>query len=108
MFCSTARMENYLGRVTKARILEVVREARGTEAAERIAHLKKNDMAQAAERLLEGAGWLPEALRTANVPERTEREEGAACRIRLTITGARYSTTSIIINSSSTCRTRCR
>ncbi|MBO1361142.1 ParB/RepB/Spo0J family partition protein [Acetobacter sacchari] len=71
-------VENYLGRVTKARILEAVREARGTEAAERIAHLKKNDMAQAAERLLEGAGWLPEALRTANVPERTEREEGAA------------------------------
>ncbi|TWB00743.1 ParB/RepB/Spo0J family partition protein [Gluconacetobacter diazotrophicus] len=71
-------VENYLGRVTKARILEAVREARGIEAAERIAHLKKNDMAQAAERLLEGAGWLPEALRTANVPERTEREEGAA------------------------------
>jgi len=71
-------VENYLGRVTKARILEAVREARGTEAAERIAHLKKNDMAQAAERLLEGAGWLPEALWTANVPERTEREEGAA------------------------------
>ncbi len=71
-------VENYLGRVTKARILEAVREARGSEAAERIAHLKKNDMAQAAERLLEGAGWLPEALRTANVPERTEREEGAA------------------------------
>ncbi|WP_269151043.1 SDR family NAD(P)-dependent oxidoreductase [Acetobacter sicerae] len=71
-------VENYLGRVTKARILEAVREARGAEAAERIAHLKKGDMAQAAERLLEGSGWLPEALRTANAPERTEREEGAA------------------------------
>ncbi|MFH7813253.1 MULTISPECIES: ParB/RepB/Spo0J family partition protein [Acetobacter] len=71
-------VENYLGRVTKARILAAVREARGTEAVERIVHLKKNDMAQAAERLLEGAGWLPEALRTANVPERTERDEGAA------------------------------
>ena len=71
-------VENYLGRVTKAHILEAVREARGTEAAERIAHLKKNDMAQAAERLLEGTGWLPEALRTPHVPERTEREEGAA------------------------------
>lgn len=71
-------VENYLGRVTKARILEAIREARGTEAAERIAHLKKNDMAQAAERLLEGTGWLPEALRTAHVPERTESEEGAA------------------------------
>ncbi|RBM05170.1 ParB/RepB/Spo0J family partition protein [Novacetimonas cocois] len=71
-------VENYLGRVTKARILEAVREARGTEAAERIVHLKKNDMAQAAERLLEGAGWLPEALRTAHAPERTEWEEEAA------------------------------
>jgi len=71
-------VENYLGRVTKARILEAVREARGAEAVERIAHLKKNDMAQAAERLLEGTGWLPEALRTAHAPEQTEREEGAA------------------------------
>ncbi|GBQ40917.1 chromosome partitioning protein ParB [Komagataeibacter saccharivorans] len=71
-------VENYLGCVTKARILEAVREARGNEAADRIAHLKKADMAQAAERLLEGTGWLPEALRTAHAPERTEREEGAA------------------------------
>ena len=71
-------VENYLGRVTKARILEAVREARGSEAGERIAHLKKNDMAQAGERLLEGTGWLPEALRTVHAPERTEREEGAA------------------------------
>ncbi|WP_367160598.1 ParB/RepB/Spo0J family partition protein [Kozakia baliensis] len=71
-------VENYLGRVTKARILEAVREARGNEAAERIAHLKKNDMAQAAEQLLDGSGWLPEALRTRNVAERSEGGEGAA------------------------------
>ena len=57
-------VENYLGRVTKARILQAVREARGDEAAARIAHLKKPDMAREAERLLEGSGWLPEALRT--------------------------------------------
>ncbi len=62
-------VENYLGRVTKARILEAVREARGDEAAERIAHLKKADMAREAERLLEGSGWLPEALRTAQDQE---------------------------------------
>jgi len=42
-------VENYLGRVTKVRILEAVREARGNEATSRIAHLKKGDMAQAAE-----------------------------------------------------------
>lgn len=57
-------VENYLGRVTKARILQAVQEARGNEAAARIAHLKKPDMAREAERLLEGSGWLPEALRT--------------------------------------------
>ncbi|NHN92476.1 ParB/RepB/Spo0J family partition protein [Acetobacter sicerae] len=71
-------VENYLGRVTKARILEAVREARGAEAAERIAHMKKGDMAQAAERLLEGSGWLPEALRTRNVAERSEGGAGVA------------------------------
>ncbi|MBY4639975.1 ParB/RepB/Spo0J family partition protein [Gluconacetobacter entanii] len=62
-------VENYLGRVTKARILQAVREARGDEAVERIAHLKKPDMAREAERLLEGAGWLPEALRTARLAD---------------------------------------
>ena len=68
-------VENYLGRVTKARILEAVREARGTEAAERIAHLKKNDMAQAAERLIEGTGWLPEALRTKGLSAQMKTDE---------------------------------
>lgn len=34
------------------------------EAAERIAGLKKPDMAQAAEQLLAGTGWLPSLLRT--------------------------------------------
>ncbi|AXY22414.1 Chromosome-partitioning protein Spo0J [Komagataeibacter saccharivorans] len=68
-------VENYLGRVTKARILEAVREARGSEAAERIAHLKKNDMAQAAERLLESAGWLPEALRTKGLSAQMKTDE---------------------------------
>ncbi len=56
--------DNYLGRVTKARILEAVREAKGEQAAQLIDHLKKNDMAQEAERLLESTGWVPETLRT--------------------------------------------
>jgi ParB family transcriptional regulator, chromosome partitioning protein len=51
---------NYLGRVTKARILEAVREAKGSEAADRIAGLKKPEMAAAAEELLAGTGWLPD------------------------------------------------
>ncbi|MBB2198798.1 ParB/RepB/Spo0J family partition protein [Gluconacetobacter sp. 1c LMG 22058] len=71
-------VENYLGRVTKARILEAVREARGNEAADRIAHMKKGDMAPAAERLLDGSGWLPEALRTRNVAGRSAGEAGTA------------------------------
>lgn len=59
----TPTVDNYLGRVTKARILETVREAKGDEAALRIDHLKKPDMAKEAEILLQGTGWLPEILR---------------------------------------------
>ena len=54
----------YLGRVTKARILEAVREAVCEEAAERLSGLKKPEMAEAAEQLLAGKGWLPPLLRT--------------------------------------------
>ncbi|OJU35765.1 MAG: DNA-binding protein [Alphaproteobacteria bacterium 65-37] len=56
-------VDNYLGRVTKPRILEAVREAKGDQAAQLIDHLKKAEMAKEAERLLDGAGWLPEPLR---------------------------------------------
>ncbi len=57
----------YIGRVTKAQILEAVREAKGEQAAQLIADLKKADMAREAERLLEGTGWLPEPLRLRGV-----------------------------------------
>ena len=56
-------VENYLGRVTKPRILEAVRDGVGEEAARRIEHLKKPDMAREAERLLAETGWLPGPLR---------------------------------------------
>lgn len=55
---------NFLGRVTKAHILKAVNEGQGAEAAGRIDHLRKDDMAREAERLLADAGWLPEPLRT--------------------------------------------
>jgi ParB family chromosome partitioning protein len=55
---------DYLGSVTKPRILADVAEARGPQFAEMIDHLKKGDMAREAERLLEEAGWLPEPMRT--------------------------------------------
>jgi ParB family chromosome partitioning protein len=54
---------NYLGRVTKARIVEAVREGAGERAAQLIDHMKKGDMAKEAERLLADTGWLPEPLR---------------------------------------------
>jgi ParB family chromosome partitioning protein len=59
-------VDNYLGRVTKPRILEAVRQAKGDHAAQLLDHLKKGEMAQEAERLLDGTGWLPEPLRLAD------------------------------------------
>lgn len=61
----TPTVDNYLGRVTKAHILQAVREAKGEQSAHLIDHLKKADMAREAARLLEGSGWLPEPLRLA-------------------------------------------
>jgi len=57
-------IDNYFGRVTKARILEAVREAKGEQAMQLIDHLKKGEMAERAQELLAGSGWLPEPLRT--------------------------------------------
>jgi ParB family transcriptional regulator, chromosome partitioning protein len=59
----------------KARILEAVREAKGEASAQLIDHLKKPEMAKEAERLLGGAGWLPEPLRT---PAQSAEVEGEA------------------------------
>ena len=67
----TTTADNYLGRVTKAQILEAVREARGEDTARLIEHMKKTDMAREAERLLQGTGWLPEVLRTHSLEETT-------------------------------------
>ncbi len=57
-------VDTFFGRVTKARILAAVREAKGEQAAQLIDHLKKVEMAEKAEGLLAGSGWLPEPLRT--------------------------------------------
>ncbi|WP_029082551.1 ParB/RepB/Spo0J family partition protein [Bradyrhizobium sp. th.b2] len=69
-------VDNYLGRVTKPRILEAVREARGESSAQLIDHLKKADMAKEAERLLDGSGWLPEPLRLVD-PNAASGEQGS-------------------------------
>jgi len=60
----TPTVDSYLGRVTKAHIVEAVTEGVSEDAARRIADMKKPDMAQAAEQLLAGTGWLPAILRT--------------------------------------------
>ena len=74
---------NYLGRVTKSRILEAVREGAGERAAQLIDHLKKGEMAKEAERLLADSGWLPEPLRLAGdepagVQQDADDDDGAA------------------------------
>jgi ParB family chromosome partitioning protein len=71
-------VDNYLGRVTKPRILAAVREGAGERAASLIEHLKKGDMAKEAERLLADTGWLPEPLRLfedAQATDDGERQE---------------------------------
>jgi len=60
----TATVDNYLGRVTKVRILGAVDEAKGAEVAARLTGLKKPEMAKEAERLLADSGWLADPLRT--------------------------------------------
>lgn len=56
---------NYLGRVSKDRILEAVREGISAQAAKNLETLKKLPMAEAAEKVLSGRGWLPAPLRPA-------------------------------------------
>ena len=65
---------NYFGRIKKQQILETVAEAKDEETAALLADLKKKDMAAEAERLLAGTGWLPDALRTAALPDDDEGE----------------------------------
>ncbi|MGY4307832.1 ParB family chromosome partitioning protein [Bradyrhizobium sp. USDA 4369] len=69
-------VDNYLGRVTKPRILEAVREAKGEQSVQLIDHLKKGDMAREAERLLDGTGWLPEPLRLMEVGAVEQNADG--------------------------------
>jgi ParB family chromosome partitioning protein len=55
---------SYLGRVSKERIIDAVRDGVSKQAAENIVRLKKPAMAEAAEGLLAGKGWLPDVLGT--------------------------------------------
>jgi ParB family transcriptional regulator, chromosome partitioning protein len=72
-----ASAANYFGRIKKQQILDTVAEAKDEETAALLADLKKKDMAAEAERLLAGTGWLPEAMRTAALPDEEEGEANA-------------------------------
>lgn len=56
----TPTVDSYLGRVTKAHIVEAVSEGVSEDAACRIADMKKVDMAQAAEQLHVPGSRIPE------------------------------------------------
>ncbi|MBB5048539.1 ParB family chromosome partitioning protein [Rhodopseudomonas rhenobacensis] len=67
----TPTAESYFGRVSKERILEAVREGVSKEAADNLASMKKQAMAEQAEKRLQGRGWLPPILRMPE-PETSE------------------------------------
>lgn len=71
-----ATVENYLGRVPKALILEAVTEAKGREIAGLMKGLKKSEMAKEAQRLLEGSAWLPMPLRLPAEQQATDPGDG--------------------------------
>jgi ParB family transcriptional regulator, chromosome partitioning protein len=73
--------DNFFGKVTKARILEAVTEGKGADTAALIDHLKKPDMAREAERLMEDARWLPEPLRTPELPAQAELLDAAVAEL---------------------------
>ncbi len=66
---------SYFGRVTKAHIVEAVSEAAGAGAAARITGLKKQAMADEAEQLVTGTGWLPPLLRPVPAADRSTDNE---------------------------------
>jgi ParB family chromosome partitioning protein len=74
----TPTVRTYLGRVTKPHILAAVREAVSDEAADRMADMKKPDMAEAAEQLLVGTGWLPALMRAPRAAQEPEHPQGDA------------------------------
>ena len=70
-------MCNYLVRVTKAGILEAIRQGVNDEAAERMSGLKKAEMAATAGQLLAATDWLPPLLQAANTEDQADAPDGA-------------------------------
>jgi ParB family chromosome partitioning protein len=69
---------SYLGRVSKARVLEAVAEGVSSSAAENLAKLKKDALVKLAEERLSGTGWLPALLRSSVTQAEPEAETLAA------------------------------
>ena len=76
----TATARSYFGRVTKAHIARAVREAVSPEAAERLP-VKKDAMAEVAEQLVAGTGWLPVMLRTTKPEPEAEPEAAEVAEV---------------------------
>jgi ParB family chromosome partitioning protein len=72
----TPTKANYLGRVSKEKIIEAVTEGISAPAAENLATLTKDVMAQASETKISGARWLPALLRTPTRPEAAAKAKG--------------------------------
>ena len=60
----TPTAESYLSHISRAQILDIIREAVSPEIAGTLSKLKKAPLAEAAERRLAGTGWLPKLLKT--------------------------------------------
>lgn len=71
----TPTARSFFGRLTKAQIAEAVSEAVSPEAADRIRPMKRPDMAEEAEQLVAGTGWLPAILRKPEPEPEAEADE---------------------------------
>lgn len=72
---------SYFGRVSKAMILDAVREGAGAPAAHRLEGLKKGPMADAATQALAGTGWLPPIMRTLAAEAQATEDEAPSLAI---------------------------
>lgn len=61
-------VSTYFDHVTKARVLDVVKEAVSVEATTPLLHLRTIPLGAAAERLASESGWLPDAMRIESAP----------------------------------------
>lgn len=73
----TPSAASYFSKVSKAQILEAITEGASADAAAQLAGLKKGDLAQEAEKRLEGRRWLPALLRTGEAAEAVQGASGA-------------------------------